>query len=72
MPHRPMTPLLSRSSLLKTPSLGREHTSIPSLAGSLSTLGIRQVTNEDLPEEKPPKLEDCLYAFYYGLLDNRD
>ncbi|KAL5536135.1 hypothetical protein ACEPAF_4240 [Sanghuangporus sanghuang] len=61
--HRPMTPLLSRSSLEKTPSLGnasKRDARKLSLAAALSSHGLRQVPNEDLPEESPPKLDDCL------------
>ncbi|KAL5494588.1 hypothetical protein ACEPAI_49 [Sanghuangporus weigelae] len=61
--HRPMTPLLSRSSLKKTPCLGnasKRDARKLSLAAALSLHGLRQIPNEDLPEENPPKLDDCL------------
>ncbi|KAL5476474.1 hypothetical protein ACEPAI_3331 [Sanghuangporus weigelae] len=61
--HRPMTPLLSRSSLKKTPCLGnasKGNARKSSLASALSFHGLRQIPNEDLPEENPPKLDDCL------------
>ncbi|KAL5519637.1 hypothetical protein ACEPAH_1320 [Sanghuangporus vaninii] len=61
--HRPMTPLLSRFSRQKTPSLGnasKRNARKLSLAAALSFHGLRQIPNEDLPEENPPKLDDCL------------
>ncbi|KAL5533562.1 hypothetical protein ACEPAG_22 [Sanghuangporus baumii] len=61
--HRPMTPLLSRSSLKKTPCLGnasKRNARKSSLAAALSFHGLRQISNEDLPEENPPKLDDYL------------
>ncbi|EJC98598.1 uncharacterized protein FOMMEDRAFT_31644 [Fomitiporia mediterranea MF3/22] len=59
MPHRPMTPILSRSSRNKTPSLGKRVRK-KSLATFVSSHGVLGITNEDVPEEKPIKIEDCL------------
>ncbi|KAH8111909.1 hypothetical protein DFH11DRAFT_1546203 [Phellopilus nigrolimitatus] len=58
--HRPMTPIVSRSSKKKTPQLGRKSTEDASLAASLPSYITKRIPDEGMPERKHENLHDLM------------